>query len=174
MFDMLEQTKRPDISYLEQNIVENESESQDSTCTLDTSEHQKFPQLVTVHSSLDAIVAVCDEVRALDLQKDSHKTPPRQNQTFVLRNLCIWVPNPRMRVPTLTTSSINKGDWMLHLRFFKQIQKTYNHTFTLDACTNSNDDNVLCSHYYSPEDSFLNRDLKGEFFLDKSSIQMSQ
>ena len=75
-----------------------------------------------------------------------------------------------MGVPILTTSS-NKGstspadrdDWILHPRIFQQIQKLCKHTFPLDACTNGKGDNTLCSHCYSPEDSFLNRDLKGEF-----------
>ena len=34
---------------------------------------------------------------------------------------------------------------------------------TLDAGNNSKGDNVLCSRYWSTEDSFLNKDLKGEF-----------
>ena len=52
---------------------------------------------------------------------------------------------------------------MLQPKIFKQIQKLSNHTFTLDACTNSKGDNVLCARYCSIEDSFLDRDLKGEF-----------
>ena len=52
---------------------------------------------------------------------------------------------------------------MLHTKIYKQLQKLSNHIFTLDACANSKRDNVLCSRYCSVEDSFLNKDLKGEF-----------
>ena len=126
-------------------------------------------QPVTVHSSLDAIAAVCDEVRAMDLQTPPEKLPKR-NQTSVLRNPRIWVPTPKTGVPALTTSSdgaapatIDSDDRMLHPRIFKQIQKLCNHTFTMDACANSNGDNALCPRYCSSEDTFLSKDLKGEF-----------
>ena len=52
---------------------------------------------------------------------------------------------------------------MIHPKIFKQIHKLSNHTFTLDACANSQGDNALCSRYCSVEDSFLEKDLKGEF-----------
>ena len=52
---------------------------------------------------------------------------------------------------------------MLHPKIFKQIQNSSNHTFTLDARTNSKGDNALCARYCSVEDSFLDKDLKGEF-----------
>ena len=52
---------------------------------------------------------------------------------------------------------------MLHPRIFKQIQKLCKHTFILDACANHSGDNALCAQYCSPEDSFLSRDLQGEF-----------
>ena len=83
-------------------------------------------QPVTVHSSLDAIAAVCDEVRAMDLQKPPEKPPSTQNQTSVLRNPRIWVPTPKTGVAALTTSSdgaapatIDSDDRMLHPRIFK-------------------------------------------------------
>ena len=52
---------------------------------------------------------------------------------------------------------------MLHPKVWKQIQALCNQEFTLDACANSNGDNILCSKYCSPTDSFLQKDLKDEF-----------
>ena len=52
---------------------------------------------------------------------------------------------------------------MIHPKIFKQLQKLSNHIFTLDACANSKGDNALCSRYCSVEDSFLDKNLKGEF-----------
>ena len=52
---------------------------------------------------------------------------------------------------------------MLYPCIFKQIWKLCNHTFTMDACANHLGDNALCACYCSHEDSFLSRDLQGEF-----------
>ena len=67
---------------------------------------------------------------------------------------------PTERKGTVTAET---DDRMLHPKIFKQIQKLSNHTFTLDACANSNGDNTLCAWYCSLEDSFLDKELKGEF-----------
>lgn len=61
------QSERLKIIEIEQNTVEDELESQDNICTLNTSKHQKVSKAITLHSSLDATTTVCDEVRALDL-----------------------------------------------------------------------------------------------------------
>ena len=90
-------------------------------------------------------------------QKSGKSTPP------------IWVPTPKTRVSTHTPTdrpgaiAANTDDRMIHPKIFKQLQKLSNHTFTLDVCANSKGDNALCSQYCSLEDSFLNKDLKGEF-----------
>ena len=52
---------------------------------------------------------------------------------------------------------------MIQPQIFKQLQELSNHTFTLDACANSKGDNALYSQYCLVEDSFLTKDLKGEF-----------
>ena len=52
---------------MEQSTVGDEPKSQNGTNTLNTNEPQTVLHPVTVHSSLDAIVAMCDEVRAMDL-----------------------------------------------------------------------------------------------------------
>ena len=130
---------------------------------------QKVSQNITVHSSLAAISAVCDAVTATDLQTRSARKQTSQKQTSALRLPPIWVPTPKAGVPAYTptdrtgTVSVDTDDRMLHPKIFKQIQKLSNHTFTLDACANSKGDNALCSRYCSVEDSFLNKDLKGEF-----------
>ena len=130
---------------------------------------QKVSKAITAHSSLAAISAVCDEVIAMDLQPDPTLLRASQKQKSDLRIPPILVPTPKMRVPTHTPTNRNgidstdTDDRMLHPKIFKQIQKLSNHTFTLDACANSKGDNALCTRYCSVEDSFLNRDLKGEF-----------
>ena len=60
---------------------------------------------------------------------------------------------------------------MIHPRIFEQIPKLYNRSFTLDACANSRGNNALYSWYCSKEDSFLTKDLKGEFVWLKPSFQ---
>ena len=72
---------------------------------------------------------------------------------------------PHTHTPTKRNGivSADTDDRMLHPKIFKQIQKLRNHTFTLDARTNSKGDNALCARYCSIEDSFLDKDLKGEF-----------
>ena len=103
-----------------------------------------------------------------DQQTDLLSSPPYQKQKSG-KPLPIWVPTPKTGVPahrptdrpgTLTGDTDNR---MIHPKIFKQLQKLSNHTFTLDARANSTGDNALCSRYCSVEDSFLNRDLKGEF-----------
>ena len=157
----------PDMNseHCDKHSVGAEQESSDGIQTI-----KSVVQPVIVHSSLDAIATVCDEVRAMDLQKTPEKHPSPQNQTSVLRNPRIWVPTPKTGVPALTTSSDgaapatkDNDDRMLHPHIFKQIPKLCNHTFTLDACSNTNGDNTLYSRYCSPENSFLSRDLKDEF-----------
>ena len=81
----------------------------------------------------------------------------------------IWVPTPKTGIPVHRptdrsgTLAEDTDDRMIHPKIFKHLQKLSNHTFTLDACANSKGDNALCTCYCSVEDSFLNRDLKGEF-----------
>ena len=107
---------------------------------------------------------------AMDLQEGIPSTTRIQNQASDHRNPRIWDPTPKIGVPVHATSSvgvpptsIDRDDRMIHPRTFKQIQKLCNHTFTLDACANNSGDNALCSRYCSPEDSFLSKDLQGEF-----------
>lgn len=167
IFALPEHNERPDASHLEQNTVEDEPESQDGTHTMGICEPQNITLPIMLHSSLDAITFVCDEVRAMDLQEDLQKIPPKQKQIFALRNPHIWVSTLRQEYVPLILPQIevlrHHDDRMLHPRIFKQIQKLYNYIFTLDACANSKGDNVLCSRYYFPEGLFLSRDLKGEF-----------
>ena len=105
----------------------------------------------------------------MDLQTDSKPLQPYQKQNSGKHNPSIWVPTPKTGVPTHTptdrtsTISANTDDRMLHPKIFKQIQKLSNHTFRLDACANSKGNNALCARYCSIEDSFLDKDLKGEF-----------
>ena len=105
----------------------------------------------------------------MDLQTDPTCLQKSQKQKSDLRIPPLWVPTPKTGVPTHTptdrngTDSADPDDRMLHPKIFKQIQKLSNHTFTLDACANSKGDNALCTRYCSVEDSFLQRDLKGEF-----------
>ena len=148
-------------SQSDQKQVEDEVEST-LPCLVNKSQKlQKVSKAVTVHSSLAAISAVCDEVIALDLQTDPTMLWTSQKQKPDLRIPPIWVPTPKTGVPTHTptdrngTDSADTDDRMLHPKIFKQIQKLSNHTFTLDACANSKGDNALCTRYCSVEDSFL-------------------
>ena len=147
--NILAHSERPDASCIEQNTVGDESESQHGIHTMGTYEPQNVTLPIILHSSVDAITIVCDEVRAMDLLMDSQKTSPKQKQTFALRNPRIWVPTPKIGTfdssDRGTTSTTNKDDRMLHPHIFKQIQKFCNYTFTLDACANSKGDNALCS-----------------------------
>ena len=52
----------------EQKQVEDEAESILTCRENDSQKQQKVSGAITVHSSLDAISAVCDEVKAMDLQ----------------------------------------------------------------------------------------------------------
>ena len=149
--------------------VEDEVESTLPCLVNNSQKLQNVSKAITVHSSLAAISAVCDEVTAMDLQTDPTLLRKSQKQKSDLRIPPIWVPTPKNGVPTHTPTDRNGTDFadtddrMLHAKIFKQIQKLSNHTFTLDACANSKGDNALCTRYCSVEDSFLNRDLKGEF-----------
>ena len=141
-----------DIVELEQNIVGDEPESWDGTPIIQTGQCATVSPPVTVHSSLDAIATVCEEVMAMDLQEGTPSTTRIQSQAFVSRNPRIWVPTPKIGVPVHATSSVGGPpasiDWddrMIHPRIFKQIQKLCNPTFTLDACANNSGDNTLCS-----------------------------
>ena len=152
-----------------QKQVEDEAESIPTCQVNDFQQQQKVLGAITVHSSLAAISAVCDEVKAMDLQTESILPQKRQKQKSDLRIPPIWVPTPKIGVPPHTpterndTVSADTDDRMLHPKIFKQIQKLSNHTFTFDACANSKGDNALCARYCSVEDSFLDRDFKGEF-----------
>ena len=84
MLVMPAQIERPNIIQSKQKIVEDEWESEDGIRTLNTHERQAISQPVIVHSSLDAIVVVCDEIRTMDLQTNSHNTPRKHNQTSVV------------------------------------------------------------------------------------------
>ena len=57
----------PDTVEHESNTVGDAQESQDGITILHTCEHQAVSQPVIVHSSLDAITALYDEIRAMDL-----------------------------------------------------------------------------------------------------------
>ena len=128
---------------------------------------QKVSEPVTVHSSLAAISAVCKEIVAMDQQTDLRSSQTYQKQKSG-KPPHIWVPTPKTGVPAHKptdrpgTLAEDTDDRMIHPKIFKQLQKLSNHTFTLDACANSTGENALCSRYCSVEDSFLNRDLKGE------------
>ena len=100
---MTSSVKSPDLNseHCGTNSVGDALESSDGIHTL-----KSVSQPVTVHSSLDAIAAVCNEVRAMDLQTDSTHTSRTQNQISVLRAPRIWVPTPKTGVPAHTTTSV--------------------------------------------------------------------
>ena len=156
-------------SQCEKTIVEDETESVLPYSVNNAPKQQKVSTAVTVHSSLAAISAVCKEVIDMDQQTDPISSYTYRKQNSGKSIPPIWVPTPKIGVPIHTptdrtcTDSADNDDRMLHPKIFKQLQKLSNHTFTLDACANSKGDNALCSRYCSVEDSFLNRDLKGEF-----------
>ena len=156
-------------SQCEKTTVEDETESVLLYSMNNAPKQQTVSKAITVHASLAAISAVCDEVTAKDLQTEPTFLQKSQKQKSDLRIPPIWVPTPKIGVPAHTpthrncTGSTDNDDRMLHPKIFKQVQKLSNHTFTLDACANSKGDNVLCSRYCSVEDLFLTRDLKGEF-----------
>ena len=95
---------------------------------------QEVSRNITVHSSLAAISAVCDEVTATDLQTEPTRMQTSQKQNSALRLPPIWVPTPKTGVPAHTptdrtgTVSVDTDDRMLHPKIFKQIQKLSNHT----------------------------------------------
>ena len=105
----------------------------------------------------------------MDLQTDPTSSHTYRKQNSGKHIPPIWVPTPKTGVPVHTsidrtgTVSADTDDRMLHPKIFKQIQKLSNHTFTLDAYANSKGDNALCARFCSIEDSFLDKDLKGEF-----------
>ena len=156
-------------SQSDQKQVEDEAESTLPCLVNNSQKQQKVSKAITVHSSLATISAVCDEVTAMDLQTDPTWLQKSQKQKSDLRTPPIWVPTPKTGVPTHTLTNrsgvvtADTDDRMLHPKIFKQIQKLSNHTFKLDACANRKGDNALCTRYCSVEDSFLQRDLKGEF-----------
>ena len=156
-------------SQCEKTTVGDETESVLPYSVYNASKQQTVSKALTVHSSLAAISAMCDEVTAKDLQTEPTFLQKSHKQKSDLRIPPIWVPTPKIGVPAHTTidkkctDSADNDDRMLHPKIFKQLQKLSNHTFTLDACANDNGDNALCSRYCLVEDSFLNKDLKGEF-----------
>ena len=156
-------------SQCEKTIVEDETESVLPYSMNNAPKQQKVSKAITIHSSLAAISAVCDEVTAMDLQTEPTFLQKNQKQKSDMRIPPVWIPTPKIGVPAHTptdrncTDFANNDDRMIHPKIFKQLQKLSNHTFTLDACTNSKGDNALCTQYCSVEDSFLTRDLKGEF-----------
>ena len=135
-------------------------------CKIRVNNRMFLNQWLFIHLLLLSVLCD-DQIIAMDLQKSLAGIP--QKQKSVTRTPHIWVPTPKTRVPAHTTADsrvIDKADTddrMIHPRIFKQIQKLCDHTFTLDACANRKGDNALCSCYFSAEDSFLNKDLKGEF-----------
>ena len=142
----------------------------DGTTIIQTGQRVTMSSPVTIHSSLNAIAAVCEEVMALDLQEGTPSTTGTQKSGFYPLEPSYLGSHPKTGVPVCATSSvggppasIDRDDRMIRPYIFKQIQKLCNHTFTLDACANNFGDNVLCLRYCSPEDSFLSRDLQGEF-----------
>ena len=60
---------------------------------------QKVSQPVTVHSSLAAISAVCQEVVAMDQQTDHTLSTNSQKQKSDIHTPPIWVPTPKTGVP---------------------------------------------------------------------------
>ena len=115
------------------------------------SKQQKVSTAVTVHSSLVAISAVCKEVTDMDRQIDPITSHTYRKQKSGKSTPPIWVPTPKTGVPIYIPTdrpgarAANIDDRMIHPKIFKQLQKLSNHTFTLDACTNSKGDNALCS-----------------------------
>ena len=81
---------------------------------------QKVSKAITVHSSLAAISAVCDEVTAMDLQTEPTFLQKIQKQKSDLQIPPIWVPTPKIGVPAHTptyrncTDSVDPDDRMLH------------------------------------------------------------
>ena len=112
---------------------------------------QRVSTVVTVHSSLAAISAVCKEVTDMDRQTDPISSHTHRKQKFGKSIPPIWVPTPKTGVPIHTPTdrpgarAADTDDRMIHPKIFKQLQKLSNHTFTLDACTNSKGDNALYS-----------------------------
>ena len=156
-------------SQCEKTTMEDEKESVLPYSVNNVPKQQKVSTAVTVHSSLVAISAVCKDVMDMDRQIDptfSHTYRKQKSGKFIPP---IWVPTPKTGVPIHTpinrpgVVAADTDDRMIHPKIFKQLQKFSNHTFNLDACANSKGDNMLRSRYCSVDDSFLNKDLKGEF-----------
>lgn len=95
MFALLTHSESLDAIELQPNTVGDAQESPDDNNTLHTNEHQTISQPVTVHSSLDAIVGVCDGVRAMDLKTISQVPPRKWNQASVLRSPHNWILTPK-------------------------------------------------------------------------------
>ena len=88
---------------------------------------KKVSKAITVHSSLAAISAVCDEVTDMDLQTDPKPLQPYRKQTSGKHTPPIWAPTPKTGVlahtPTDRTGTVSADtdDRMLHPKIFKQI-----------------------------------------------------
>ena len=156
-------------SQCEKTTVGDEKESVLPYSVNNAPKQQKVSTTVTVHSSLTAISAVCKEVTDMDQQINPISSHTYRKQKSGKSIPPIWVPTPKTRVPIHTPTdrpgavAADTDDRMIYPKIFEQLQKLSNHNFTLDACANNKGDNALCSRYCSVEDSFLNKDLKGEF-----------
>ena len=64
------------------NTVGDVPESLDDTTTMQISRPQNNPHPMSIHSYLKIIATVCDEVRAIDLQTDSHTPMRKQKSDF--------------------------------------------------------------------------------------------
>ena len=147
-----------------------EPESQDGIRTLDIREHQNVALPVTVHSSLDAIAAICDEIRAMDLQKNPQKHPQNTVRLLSLRILIFgFLLQKRECLPLLPPQI----EFLHHQHiamtgcyiciYLNRCKNSVIILSVLDACANCKGNSSLCFRYCSPEDTFLSRGLQGEF-----------
>ena len=103
----------------EQKQVEDEVESILACRVNDSPKQKKVSGAITIHSSLAAISAMCDEVRAMDLQIASILPRKQHKQKSGLRTPSIWVSTPKTGIPTHTpierngTISADTDDRML-------------------------------------------------------------
>ena len=115
-------------SLLQSHDIHAVGDEQDSS--LHTSMHhalkqQKVSRPVTVHSSLAAISAVCNEVVAMDQQTDHTFSKSYQKQKSDTNTPPIWVPTPKTGIPTHRpidrprTFAGDIDDRMIHSKIFK-------------------------------------------------------
>ena len=83
--------------------VGDEQESSLHTSMHHALKQQKVSRPVTVHSSLAAISAVCQEVVAKDQQTDNFLSTNSQKQKSDIHTPPIWVPTPKTGVPCTPT-----------------------------------------------------------------------